>query len=196
MQVVNLKLIFAVINLNHSMFNKILFSLSLAVILSFSAFAQEEKPSFGDRLFFGGNVGLQFGNTTYIDVSPIVGYKITEKFHAGIGATYIYFKYKDLYYKYETSIYGGNVFSRYFITENLFAHTAVELLNLEVPAPTSVSNDNFKREFITNVFVGGGYAQPIGSNVSLVLMILFNLTEEQYSPYQNPVISIGVNAGF
>ncbi|MBK9045856.1 MAG: hypothetical protein IPL74_03855 [Bacteroidetes bacterium] len=46
------------------------------------------------------------------------------------------------------------------------------------------------------MLVGGGYAQEIGANASLVLMLLWNLTEEQYSPYQNPIIRIGINAGF
>ncbi len=152
-----------------------------------------------DRFFFGGSLGLQFGNYTYVDVSPLVGYKITEKLHAGIGLTYIYYKVNDQYYgKYETSSYGGRVFGRYYILDNLFGHIEYEILNMEVPdgLNTSGQYDVLVRENITSLMVGGGYAQPIGSNAALTLMILWNLTEEQYSPYQNPIFRIGFSAGF
>jgi hypothetical protein len=177
---------------------KLLGGLSL-LITTFSspALAQDEpKTPFKDRIFFGGNLGLQFGNLTYIDVSPLVGYKITDKLHAGIGATYIYYKYKDAYLKYETSIYGGRVFGRYYIMDNLFTHAEYEMLNLEVPETVTGGNYELVRDNISSVLVGGGYAQEIGANASLVLMLLWNLTEEQYSPYQNPIIRIGINAGF
>ncbi len=152
-----------------------------------------------DRFFFGGSLGLQFGSATYIDVSPLVGYKITEKLHAGLGVTYIYYKVKDSYYNYsyETSIYGGRVFGRYYILDNLFAHTEFEVLNMEVPSEIGgTGNFDYVRDNITSLMVGGGYAQPIGSNAALTLMILWNLTEEQYSPYQNPIFRLGFSAGF
>jgi hypothetical protein len=170
------------------------------VLFISSAMAQtdrDQKPGFGERIFWGGNLGMQFGNLTYVDISPLAGYKITEQVHAGIGATYIYYRYKDIYGSFETSIYGGRVFGRYFPMENLFAHVEYELLNLEVPESVSGTNySNLVRDYISSVFVGGGYAQPIGDRSALILMVLFNLTEEQYSPYQNPVIRIGFNAGF
>ncbi|MBL0343175.1 MAG: hypothetical protein IPP71_21290 [Bacteroidetes bacterium] len=174
--------------------------IALTLLFSISvSFAQENltKYLFKDKLFFGGNLGLQFGNLTYVDVSPLIGYKITEKLHAGIGATYIYYRYKDSFGNYETSIYGGRVFGRYYPIDNLFAHVEYEILNLDVPASVPGSNyDVLVRDNISSVLVGGGYVQPIGTNASLMLMVLFNLTEEQYSPYQNPIFRIGINAGF
>lgn len=189
----------------------------ILVLSSFCSFAQEDQqnppsnylnnndshPStpLRDRFFFGGNLGLQFGSATYIDISPLVGYKITPKLHAGVGVTYIYYKVKDTYYNYayETSIYGGRVFGRYYILDNLFAHTEVEVLNMEVPEANIVSGTNsydYVRTNITSVMVGGGYAQPIGSNAAITLMVLWNLTEQQYSPYTNPIFRVGFSLGF
>lgn len=165
------------------------------------SFSQElkDKP-LKERLFFGGNLGLQFGSATYIDVSPLLGYKITEKFSAGIGATYIYYDIKEsIYYGngYETSIYGGRVFGRYLFMENLFAHAETEVLNMEVPEIiTGSSNYKLVRDNIVSVMAGGGYAQPIGERSALVMMLLWNFTENQYSPYENPIFRIGFNAGF
>ena len=68
---------------------------------------------------------------------------------------------------------------------------------MEVPSEIGgTGNFDYVRDNITSLMVGGGYAQPIGSNAALTLMILWNLTEEQYSPYQNPIFRLGFAAGF
>lgn len=143
--------------------------------------------SFSDRVFFGGNLGLQFGTYTFIDVSPLVGYEITEKLSAGVGFTYLY--YKDRIYDYSTNIYGGRVFTRYNIIENFFAHGEYEILNLE----TFDLID--KRMNITNILVGGGYRQHIGGRTYFNLLVLWNINESAYSPYQNPIIRGGISFG-
>ena len=49
--------------------------------------AQREEPaSFMDKLFLGGNFGLQFGTVTNIEFSPLVGYHITNRLAGGVGA--------------------------------------------------------------------------------------------------------------
>lgn len=186
-------------------------SLKLTLLLLFfctlTAVAQETpKQSFTDKLFFGGNLGLQFGNTTYIDVSPLVGYKVTEKFHAGIGATYIYENSKirvsnSSVLRFETSHYGGRLFGRYYVWENLFAHLEYEYLNLGYPDPVysftgTITDLEVDRQNVNSIFVGGGYAQPIGPNAAFVIMALWNINESQYSPYVNPLFRLGVVAGF
>jgi hypothetical protein len=46
-----------------------------------------------------------------------------------------------------------------------------------------------------DVLLGGGYRQWIGNKAFMTLMILWNVNEQLYSPYQNPVIRIGFGAG-
>lgn len=43
-----------------------------------------------NRKEFGGKLGLQFGSTTLIDLSPRVGYWFTNYFVSGVGASYVY----------------------------------------------------------------------------------------------------------
>jgi hypothetical protein len=149
------------------------------------------RENFRDRVFVGGNVGFQFGTVTFAEVSPLIGYRFTDKISAGIGATYQYYRYKDPTYQLETNVYGGRVFGRYFFTDYLFAHAEYEYLNLETYNfyPT-------KRLWVESFLVGGGYFQRISdSNSGIYIMLLYNLTESIYTPYSNPIIRIGVNLG-
>ncbi len=143
-----------------------------------------------DKIYFGGNFGFQFGTSTFLDISPLAGYRITEKFSAGIGVTYQYYHYKDRYYDLETNVYGGRVFGRYLFTNYLFGHAEYEYLNLE-------AFDFFprRRVDVVSILGGGGYIQRFGRNSAIVAMILYNFTESVYTPYANPVIRIGVNLG-
>jgi hypothetical protein len=149
--------------------------------------------SFFDNFFIGGDFGAQFGNQTYVEVAPRFGYHLTDLFSAGITTKYIYYSYKDAYSpeKYQTSLYGGGLFTRYNVTEELFAHAEYEALSVEIPA---IYLD--KRRIVSSLFLGGGYRQFIGENSSINLMMLFNVIHEQFSLYQNPVIRVGFDFGF
>ena len=156
--------------------------------------SSEEK--FTDRLFFGGNFGLQFGSQTYVELAPIIGYKVTERFSTGLGIKYIYYKVKDLYtppYTYSTNIYGGGPFVRYILYEGLFLHAEYEALNLEV---ADAPYYNLVRKTISSVFLGGGYRQMIGDRSSIDFIVLFNINQSRDSPYKNnPIIRIGFGFG-
>ena len=170
------------------------------LLFGFSAYAQQQQQSkkdFWEKVYFGGNFGLNFGtNFTVVEVSPLVGYKITEQFSMGVGATYIYYKEKIPQYNfsYETSIYGGDVFARYFFVENLFAHVESGALNLEVPDYSSYPY-SLKRRWVPNLLVGGGYRSSIGENSSFLIMILYDVIDDPDSPYQNPIFRVGFGVG-
>ena len=152
----------------------------------------EQKENFWDKIYIGGNFGLQFGTTTVINVSPQVGYRVTDKFVPGIGVTYIYYNFKDPYSnsRYETNIYGGSVFGKYFFTQNLFAHVEYEELNLP---GYDIYLQRYSRLWVPSFFVGGGYNQPLGQRGFIQLMILFEVLQDRNSPYyqNNPVVRIG-----
>jgi hypothetical protein len=168
-----------------------------------SSFAQEEKPRFLDRMFFGGGLGLQFGDYTVIDIAPIVGYKLTEKFSAGVGVTYIYEHLKqsivtttNIYYlDYKTNIYGGSVFAKYYLFNDFFGYAEYGILNMDVPSPFSYNE--FMRDNVESMLVGGGYREMLGGKVGLELEVLWDVLDEPYSPYGNgPIIRAGIVAGF
>ena len=170
-------------------------------IILFSLFAcqfanAQEKPKFWDRIYFGGNLGLSFGsNSTVVDVSPIVGYKITERLSVGFGVTYIYYHVKipSINYSYETSIYGGDVFTRYFFFDNLFGHVEAGALNLDVPS--QFFPYTLKREWIPNFLLGAGYRAQMGEHSSFMIMLLYDVIDDPNSPFQNPIFRVGFGFG-
>lgn len=147
------------------------------------------KSNIWDKVYFGGNLGLQLGTSTFVELSPLAGYRFTEKFSAGVGLTFQYYHYNDGYYDLETNVFGGRVFGRYMFTDYLFGHVEYEYLNLE-------AFDFYRRRVDVESFLaGGGYMQRLGGNSAVVAMILYNFTESAYTPYQNPIIRIGINIG-
>jgi len=187
---------------------KIVLIIVLSFVMSYTGFSQEnpvsppvtnppfQNPpkdfnSFKERLFFGGNVGAWFGTTTYIYLQPLVGCKINKQFSVGGGFTYNYFSQTYGGQKYTSTIYGGNAFARYLVTENFFAQLGWD--KLSVPDYTTGIMDS--RAWVDNILVGGGYRQAFSERGSFVAAIFYNINQTPLSPYPNPIIQIGFNIG-
>ena len=154
-----------------------------------SAKAQsDEQDDFWDRTYFGGSFSLQFGTYTFIDISPLMGYRFTDRFSSGLGATYRYIK--DNNFRIESNIYGGRIFSRYLITENILAHGEYETLNWQFYDPNV---DAIIRDWVPGLLIGGGFQQHIGERSGFQILILYNLIYDSLrSPYNEPyVIRVG-----
>lgn len=170
---------------------KAIFTLVFIVLITFESNGQiglQNKEPIGDRFFYGGNFGLMFGTITYVELSPLIGYRITDKLSVGPGVSYIYLQ--DNRFDLSTNIYGGRLFARYNITDYLFGHGEYEVLNRESP----YSLDG--RVNVTSIFIGGGYRQRLGANSFLSIMGLWNLNDSEYSIYRNPIIRMGFSTGF
>jgi hypothetical protein len=150
-----------------------------------------QKSTLKSHLYFGGGFGLQFGSVTLVEVSPLVGYMITPKLSVGLSPTYKYYNYKDYYGNVSTNVYGGSIFTRYSIFENVFAHIEYESLFYNTQSP---GYQKVMQQF-NSFFVGGGYNQRIGANSGMYILMLWNLNDTPNSPYVNPVIRIGFSVG-
>ncbi len=150
----------------------------------------EPREDWTKRFFTGGGLGLQFGSYTYIAVSPILGYRFTDKFSGGVGASYIYLE--DRAYDFSTSVYGGKMFAEYDVFRGIAPHVEYEWLNLEV---FDTRLNSRRRINVDSFLVGASYTQAIGEHSGIYIMLLYNLIESVYSPYENPVLRIGFNVG-
>lgn len=150
---------------------------------------QQEKVPLRDRMFFGGNLAMQFGTITFIDISPLAGAMITNKLSGGVGLTYQYFR-DSRFIGGENNIYGGRLFGRYNVLPSVFLHSEYESLNLDLYNPIS---DTFQRAWVPGLFLGGGYFAPFGNRGGANFTFLYNLLfDNQRSPYNQPyVIRVG-----
>jgi hypothetical protein len=155
-----------------------------------SAFGQEdERPVFWDRVFWGGNFGFMGSNGGFVvDISPLGGYHVTNDFSLGAGITYQYVKIR--HWDANPSIYGGNIFARHRVVNNIFAHVEYEALNVLYYAGMQ---KGYIREWVSGFLVGGSLIQPMGRRSGMVFSALYNLTYDfEKSPYASPwIIRVG-----
>ncbi len=154
---------------------------------------EEEKMSLSERLYFGGNFSLQLGRITFVDISPLVGVMITDRYSGGLGITYQYLNFKDIADG-ESSVYGGRIFNRYNILPNIFAHAEYETLNVRFFRENQSGGYDFEREWIPGLFLGGGYFIPFGNRGGMNFTLLYNVLYDNIkSPYNEPYV---LRAGF
>ena len=154
--------------------------------------AEKSKKSFKNNIFYGGYLNLSFGSYTVIGIEPMIGYKLTPKLSAGLKVQYNYIE-DDRYAKsYTTSTYGGSIFARYLVTPKFYAQVE----------PASYSYELFpfdgERDWVPFLYLGGGFIQPLSERTWLNVQILFDVLQDDKSPYEDwePFFSIGVGAGF
>ncbi|MCF8227516.1 MAG: hypothetical protein K9G58_01890 [Bacteroidales bacterium] len=150
-----------------------------------------------NRWLIGGGLGAQFGTITLIEVSPTVAYRVTDRFIPGIGLTYQYYKINyDNGPDYETNIYGGSAYARYYLFRDFFAHAEFMLLSYERYELDQQSGSwDLKRVTYPTALIGGGYRAWIGRNAAATITVLYNLNETIDSPYTNPIVRIGFQVG-
>lgn len=159
-----------------------------------NVFAQKDSTfynkSLKERLMFGGGLGINIGNITMIEASPMIGYYITPQIVAGVRASYQYMNIRTDSWRYSTSTYGGSAFGRYYPFEYGFAHIEYEMINTQrYDLLSSYPIDG--RVNVASTFAGIGYREAMGSGW-VTIMLLYNFTETPYTPYSNPLIRIGV----
>jgi hypothetical protein len=138
------------------------------------------------RYVFGGGLGLQFGNPTLIEISPKIGYRLTEKTIVGGGVTYMYYsENQGGYGTYVASDYGGSIYGSYEPFDNIFGWAEFEVLNYGYKIPTI----DITRKWIGSPLIGIGYRQPLGEKGFIQLLLLYNLNYTTDSPYSSPVIT-------
>lgn len=167
-----------------------------ALVISAPAAAQVSAGFGAGRWFFGGGLGLGFGDVTFVEVSPLVGYRVNDRLSVGGSLLYRY-RNDDRYGRdLSTNDYGASVFGRYAVTGPFFLQGEIEQLSFEYYR----SDLTKTRTDATSVFGGGGIAQPLGRNASLFALALYNFSYSGYgfpAPYASPwIFRVGVAVGF
>jgi hypothetical protein len=73
-----------------------------------------------DRFFFGGGIGLGFGDIKYVEIWPLFGYNFNPKVRGGMSLIYRYRKDERFPDSTSTTDYGGSLFVDYFPVPRFF----------------------------------------------------------------------------
>jgi hypothetical protein len=157
---------------------------------------REEPPPLRERLFFGGNLGLQFGTITDIQISPMIGLWVLPRLAVAVGPDYRFYKDPDD----QTTLYGGKGYAQFVVIKNInsflpvgantgiFLQVENDLLSLE---SSFWRNPSLSGRFIINtVLAGAGISQQIGRRASLNFMVLWALNDSNYGVYSDPEIRV------
>lgn len=155
------------------------------------------------RLVFGGNLGASFGNFTFINVSPQVGYRFTDWFTAGAGINFIYQgqKVRDIQgqqlYKTSVGYAGMNVFGRVFPIRFIMLSAQPELnynwgkVRYDDFAYPNVPDEKLDGKFVPSLLAGAGLVIPAGRRGATIISLQYDVIQNERSPYgKNAFVSV------
>lgn len=153
------------------------------------------------NFYFGGDFGLALNvKQVFINISPMMGYKLTDKFSIGGGLVCQYlrtqlimidpFEMTIIKQSAQTFIYGSRAFARLSLFKKVFAQADAEMLSVQFP-----TTDGSKyRIWAPGLRAGAGYTINLWDRAAINLIASYNfLFQEGRSPYGGPVdVRVGI----
>jgi hypothetical protein len=148
------------------------------------------------RFFFGGGVGASFGDVDYIEIAPLVGFKVLPRFDLGLQPFYRWIDDGRYSPSVTTSDYGATLFARVRVVAGFFVEGDAQFSSYEYPN----AGGGTTRDTYNTFLAGGGYAIPVGGHVGLYVSALYDFNydgNDVNRPYDSPVrVQVGVSVGF
>ena len=195
-----------------------IFFVGLALILfvptpSFAQYKKKKKKTesenFTDHLWYGGSFGLGLSSSTFgLSLSPMVGYKLTNKFSVGarLPLDYTYAKLTSTdgsALSYNNLDLGLGAFTRHKLFKSIFAHAEYNHLWVKDPVTSNgfylldpedpsrlLTEKNTRDEFN----IGLGYSS--GGRIGTEFMLLYNVLDDAASTTIPWSIRVGLNYKF
>ncbi|MBP9119474.1 MAG: hypothetical protein KBF59_01295 [Ignavibacterium sp.] len=160
---------------------------------------QQSEPS---KWYYGGTVGFNFwGDYFYLSVNPLVGYQVSPKISVGGKVHYSYINdSRSELGDFTSHNYGASIFTRYRPIYQAYLHAEFAYASYENPTSFNISTKSWgsERTWVPFLLLGGGFVQNIGPNASVYAEVLFDVIQDENSPYEDwdPIISVGAGIGF
>jgi hypothetical protein len=169
--------------------HKILILLLLIFLVNINLFSQNselDQHRFIDDVRFGGGINIGVGNNySTFSISPSAIYDFSDKFSAGLSATYVYVKNKSTVSR-TTNIYGGSVLALYKPIRNMQFSTEFEQLKIN----QNIAFLNDADLWQSALYIGAEY---VTGNISMGLRydVLFDKTTNIiYSSALSPIFRV------
>ncbi len=163
---------------------------------------KKKQHALNSKILLGGSFGLWFGTYNYVELDPIVGYKITPRLWAGGGPIYSYYSEPGL----STSKYGIKVFGQFIVFKDLnqkikinigdiFIYAENETASIEpvLYDPNAQKSIKESRRWADAALAGLGMRYNLGERLGFSIFVLWDFTQNPYYSYTNPEIRIGFN---
>ncbi|MFT5823999.1 MAG: hypothetical protein ACI8ZM_005265 [Crocinitomix sp.] len=124
------------------------------------------------KIYVGGEANISFrSGSSYIYLSPQIGYDITERFSGGVSTMYQLLRFRDINATYNFSSFGGGVFARFRPIEQIVLQTELNIYN----TVDFLNNPLEDRVNVLAYLVGGGYANSLGDRAHYQIMLMYDL---------------------
>ena len=154
--------------------------------------ARADSAKVPSRIYYGGGIGLSFSSRyTVVSLQPHAGYKLSPKTSLGASLRYEYFKDSRTVPTAESHSYGAGVFSRHRFSRNVYGQAEL--------AFTQYDWKDSRGDYSVPYFLlGAGWAQPIAPRTWLTVDVMYDLIQDENSPYLDgsPRITTGISANF
>ncbi len=188
----------------------------LMIGLNIGAFGQntatrsDRDARLSSQWWYGGELGLDLtGSTFKFGLSPMLGYKITQRFSVGvrIPLEYTHFRLGNVdgdAISFSNLDFGTGAFTRYKVFRNIFSHAEYQHLWLQKPVtmggsllldPANSSSVLTEKLGENQVNLGLGYTSGRG-NLGYEISLLYNVLEGSNSLQSPWQVRVGLNYKF
>jgi hypothetical protein len=187
-------------------FSSFLFALSIVFVLlagtSFRAMAQiplvkGETYEWKEKVFFGGNFGLSFGNiVTSVSLEPLIGVMIGPTTSVGVQGSYTYINWSR--FNADDHVLGYRAFLRQNIPlefpsllggGNFIIQGELERMRVQYPTIDANSNIIQTRGWVPGSLLGPGIFYPNQRRGGFHFLVLYNFSHDRIrSPYGSEVV--------
>ncbi len=123
------------------------------------------------KIYVGGEANLSFRTgSSFIYLSPQIGYDITPKFSAGLSTMYQLLRIRYVNATFNYSSFGGGVFARFRPIEQIVMQTEFDLYNT-----VDFETDPTENRVNVPAFMAGlGYANGLGNRAHYQIMLMYD----------------------
>ncbi|MFN6379689.1 MAG: hypothetical protein ACK4WD_10455 [Flavobacteriales bacterium] len=148
----------------------------------------EKRPwVWNENLFYGGGLGLAFGNITVVNVNPQIGVKVLPWLGAGVGFDYNFVGNAGR----NLQTFGPTSFVRLRPLDFIIAQAEITQVFVRFRENTLESNFNFPM-----ALVGLGYQEGTREGGGFFIMIMTDLIGDPRSPFPPLTFRTGFSIGF
>jgi hypothetical protein len=158
-----------------------------------------------ERYYYGGYIGIELGLVNQFEGAPVLGYMISPRLQAGIGAKYQYYHDRRLNQVFRAHLFGPLAFTDFSLVRDLdeflpfrfvdgafILHAEMNYFSL----PTShfdLENNHAgqSRFFRPTWLVGAGLRREAGQSSFFHVLLMFDVSGHDRPVYHRPVVRFG-----